>query len=119
MNGSQLFQLVGFSLLLAVGQTLFKVAATNVQSASHGSVDLCRLAVLPVFWAAMILYAGGTLLWIHILQSVPLSRAYPFAALGFVVVPILAVIFFSERVNLAYALGALLIVAGVVITARA
>lgn len=119
MSGSQLFQLIGFSLLLAVGQTLFKVAATNLQSASHGSAALWQLAMLPVFWGALILYAGGTLLWIYILQSVPLSRAYPFAALGFVVVPILAVVFFSERVTLTYALGALLIVAGVVITARA
>ena len=119
MTGSQLFQLVGFSLLLAIGQTLFKLAAVNLQSASHGSVDLWRLAMVPVFWGAMILYAGGTLLWIHILQSVPLSRAYPFAALGFVVVPVLAVVFFSERVNFTYALGALLIVTGVVITARA
>ena len=119
MSGSQLFQLIGFSLLLAVGQTLFKVAATSLQSASPGPADLWQLALLPVFWGALILYAGGTLLWIYILQSVPLSRAYPFAALGFVVVPILAVVFFSERVTLTYAVGALLIVAGVVITARA
>lgn len=119
MTNAQVATLIGFSVLLAAGQTLFKVAATGLGTRDASLATFASLLAMPVFWAALVLYGCGTLLWIYILQQVPLSRAYPFAALGFVVVPVLSVLLFSERLNLTYALGALLIVAGVVVTARA
>lgn len=119
MTNNQVAALLGISALLAAGQTLFKLAAMKLRGAGAASTDLMGLALIPSFWIALVLYGLGTLLWIFILQTVPLSRAYPFMALAFVMVPLLAVLLFSERLNLTYALGALLIVAGVVVTARA
>ncbi len=105
--------------MLAAGQTLFKFSALGMGTKGASPASFLSLLAMPVFWAALVLYGFATLLWIYILQQVPLSRAYPFAALGFVIVPVLSVLFFSERLNVTYALGALLIVAGVVVTARA
>jgi drug/metabolite transporter (DMT)-like permease len=68
-------------------------------------------------WVAVALYAGATLLWVRILTSVPLSRAYPFAALAFVLVPAAGYLFFHEPITLRYALGTALIVVGVAVAA--
>lgn len=119
MTNNQVAALLGISALLAAGQTLFKVAALKLKGAGGASTDLLSLAAIPSFWLALTLYGLGTLLWIFILQTVPLSRAYPFMALAFVMVPLMAMMFFAERLNLTYAIGTLLIVAGVVVTSRA
>lgn len=119
MTRFQIAALLGISVLLAVGQTLFKVAALRLRQGPSGAAGLLALAGVPSLWIALALYGGGTLLWIYVLQTVPLSRAYPFMALGFILVPAIAALFFAEKLNLTYALGALLIVAGVVVTARA
>ena len=68
-------------------------------------------------WVAVALYAGATLLWVRILTTVPLSRAYPFVALAFVLVPAAGYMFFGEPITLRYALGTALIVIGVAIAA--
>ncbi|PLK26866.1 hypothetical protein [Novosphingobium sp. TH158] len=119
MTGQQIAALLGFSALLAAGQALFKASALKLGQTGGTVGGLFSLVAMPGFWLALALYGAGTLLWIYILQTVPLSRAYPFAALGFVIVPIIAALLFAERLNLTYALGAALIVAGVIVTARA
>lgn len=119
MTNNQIAGLLGIAGLLAAGQTLFKVAALALARRGAGGGSLLALATVPAFWLALVLYGCGTLLWIWILQTVPLSRAYPFTALGFVFVPVIAAVFFAERLNLTYALGAALIIAGLFVTARA
>jgi len=117
MTNNQVAALLGITAMIAGGQTLFKHAALKLQAAQGSSV--LALATVLSFWAALLLYGLGTLWWIWILQSVPLSRAYPFFALAFAIVPLMAALLFAEKLNLTYALGALLIVAGVIVTARA
>jgi len=56
---------------------------------------------------------------VRILMTVPLSRAYPFVALAFVLVPAAGYLFFHESITLRYALGTALIVIGVAVAARA
>ena len=62
---------------------------------------------------------AATLLWVRILTTVPLSRAYPFVALAFVLVPAAGYLFFNESITLRYATGTALIVIGVAVAARA
>jgi multidrug transporter EmrE-like cation transporter len=57
---------------------------------------------------------GTTLLWM-LLQRVPLSRAYPFATPGFVLVPTASAWLFGERITGSYVLGATCVVVGIVI----
>ena len=118
MTQAQVAELLGFSLLLAVGQSLFKMAALSI-AGEPGAAGFVGLLQVPVFWCAIVLYGAATLLWVHVLQTVPLSRAYPFAALGFLIVPALSAYFFREKITLVYGLGAMLIVGGIILTARA
>jgi multidrug transporter EmrE-like cation transporter len=104
----QLIQLCGFSFLLAVGQILFKLAAMKAP-ALNSVASVLSLAHNSWFWAAMAVYTCTTLLWINALQTVPLSVAYPFIALGFIFVPLAAFFLFNEPLGLKYGIGIILI----------
>ena len=110
----QICQLIGFAVMLAGGQTLFKLAALNSAALTTFS-GLFGLAMNIWFWLALIIYGGATLLWIYILQNVPLSLAYPFVALGFIFVPAIAFLFFKEPVNIQYFAGLALILGGLAV----
>jgi drug/metabolite transporter (DMT)-like permease len=118
MTYGQAAGLIGFACLLATGQALFKMSAPSADQQVNAIGWAIILLKQPSFWAAISLYGCATLLWVYLLQSVPLSRAYPFAALGFVIVPVLAVGLFGERLTPTYIAGAALIVAGIIVTAR-
>jgi len=120
MTGSlrQLAELLTFPVAIAAGQILFKRAAAQLGPV-QGVSWVLDLARSPTMWLALALYAGATLLWVRILTTVPLSRAYPFMALAFVLVPAAGYLFFNESITARYALGTLLIIAGVIVVARA
>jgi len=108
---TQIAQLCSFAVLLACGQILFKLSASTLPPLAS-TAGLIALATNLWFWAALVLYGTATLLWILILQQVPLSAAYPFMALGFVLVPAASHFLFKEPLNLFYGLGVLLIIGG-------
>jgi drug/metabolite transporter (DMT)-like permease len=112
----QLIELLCFPVAIAAGQILFKRAASQITSGVGGSW-LFEVARLPTIWVAVAMYAGATLLWVRILTTVPLSRAYPFAAVAFVLVPAAGYLFFHEPITIRYAVGAALIFIGVAIAA--
>lgn len=113
----QLIELVTFPVVIAAGQILFKRAAGQIGTA-QGTSWILDVARLPTMWLAVALYAAATLLWVRILTTVPLSRAYPFMALAFVIVPAAGYFLFSESITVRQAIGTALIVAGVVVVAR-
>ena len=119
MTNNEIYGLLGTSFLLSAGQALFKKSALSVKKEPTISFDVFTLFLVPSFWIAIFLYGTATLLWIYLLQTVPLSRAYPFAALGFVIVPCLAVILFGEKLSAYYLIGAMFVMIGVTITSRA
>lgn len=91
---------------------LFKKTAEVVSAPMFSLDGILQLLVNVWFWATMILYAVATLLWISILQKIPLSLAYPFTALGFVLIPLVGWFFFQEVITWSYVLGGALILAG-------
>jgi len=103
--------LVMFSVLLASGQIVFKMVARTAESLAS-IAGILGLATNLWFWLAMVLYGMATLLWIFILQKIDLVQAYPFMALGFIIVPLAAVFFLGESVNVYYFVGVALILAG-------
>jgi len=113
MSNLQILGLCIFGFLLALGQVLFKLAGSEASLVRRWS-DVAGLFATPWFWAALAVYGGATLLWIVLLQRVPLSRAYPFAALGFVLVPLASSWLFGERISLPYVIGTALVVVGIV-----
>ncbi len=100
-----------FTLMLAFGQVMFKRVGLTLQG--HGGAEALLLVVRePMLYLALVFYGGATLLWIWILSRVTLSQAYPWVALGMVVVPLLGWLMFGERVAPLFWLGVLLIIAG-------
>jgi undecaprenyl phosphate-alpha-L-ara4N flippase subunit ArnE len=113
----QFLELLSFPVAIAIGQILFKRAAREVSSAS-GAAWMLEVARLPTMWLALALYGAATVLWVRILATVPLSRAYPFMALAFILVPAGGYVFFQESITARYVIGAALIVIGVIVAAR-
>ena len=106
--------LLCFALLLVAGQILFKYAAVRADP------DAMPLSLLNIWLVlALGLYGLATLLWVWLLTFTPLAYAYPFAALGFVVVPLAGVYLFDEPLSWRYAVGALLIISGIITIAWA
>ncbi|MCC8363833.1 EamA family transporter [Lysobacter sp. A6] len=101
--------------MICAGQLLFKLVG---QKLAAGAPAL-SMQVLAMMTLAMGIYGTATLLWVYVLKSVPLTKAYPFMALSFVAVPALSVLFLSERVTPQYVIGAALIVCGVILAVRA
>jgi drug/metabolite transporter (DMT)-like permease len=77
---------------------------------------LLNLAQVPAFYAAIVLYALSTFLWVWLLSRITLVQAYPWVATGVIIVPLLSMLIFGERVTSTYWLGAVLIVAGTILT---
>lgn len=121
----QFIQLVGFAFLMSSGQMLFKKTAISIANYSEnigeaaGIIDsVIRALQIPWFYLALVVYGLATVLWLYILQRIPLSIAYPFSALAMLVVPIFSFLIFKEKLSYSYFMGSILIVSGIVIISR-
>lgn len=105
--------LIGTPLLIAAGQVLFKL--TSASTGEFGWRGLYQLMLNPLLITALVVYGVGTIIWVFVLKSVPLTIGYSFMALTFCFVPILASTFLGETLTLRYCIGALLIVSGMAV----
>lgn len=110
----QIVMLSSFSLLTASAQLLFKKASGTLPPLNSLS------AIIPFvtnIWliGAIILNLVAIVLWVIVLQKIPLSVAYPFAALAFVIVPFFSWAVYGENVNMAHIIGTALILAGIAV----
>jgi len=105
--------LVLIPFMITLGQVLFKL--TSGRLTAQAGTPFYTVAFNPVFLLALAIYGAATLLWIHVLKTVPLAYAYSFMALTFVLVPLVAAIFLKEPLTIKYAMGACLIIAGLFI----
>ncbi|MCU4161132.1 EamA family transporter [Acidiphilium sp. AL] len=107
--------LLAFTILLALGQLLFKKVGLELRGISLTD-GILRILGRPAIYAAGLLYFIATVLWIWILSRVPLSRAYPYVAVGVGLVPFLSIFVFGEHVRPSFWVGVVLIMAGIIIT---
>jgi drug/metabolite transporter (DMT)-like permease len=102
--------MLGYGLLLvaavcaAGGQILFKLGATN-----RGSL---MAFVNPQIAGGGVLYFLGAVLWVAALSKLPLSVAYPFTVLTFVLVYLASVFLLGERPSPGAIFGVALVLAG-------
>jgi drug/metabolite transporter (DMT)-like permease len=117
MSGIVPYGLVAFCVCaLATGQIMFKFVSGRI----HTLPDiLSNKETFFIFATATALYGASTLAWIVALRSIPLSQAYLFMALGFVIVPLAAHFVFGEPLSLQLLVGAILICAGICFAATA
>lgn len=100
-------------VMIAFGQFLFKMAGKEL-SGNFGR-DIWNIAFNPYFVGAMLLYGTASFLWVIALSKTDISRAYPFMASGFVIVPILGFFLLNESLNMSFMLGTGLIIAGILV----
>jgi len=108
----QIAALTAYSIGMAGGQILFKLAALRSmpsRSLAERALDLIQNGY---FLAALVLYSVLSVLWVWILSVTPLSRAYPFVALAFVLTPLLGGLLFDEAISIRLLGGMALILCG-------
>lgn len=110
-----MLKLLAFAILIAAGQLLFKRTAQGISDVNGTVAIVQRIMFDPYFIAATTMYLSATFLWIFALREIPLSSAYPFMALAFVLVPAGAMFFFGESLGLRYFIGLALILAGIAV----
>lgn len=104
-------------IMISLGQFLFKMAGRNL-SGNLGR-DLLAIAFQPYFIGAIILYGIASFLWVIALSKTDISRAYPFMASGFVIVPLLGYFLLNETLSLPFFAGTVLIIAGIAVISYA
>ena len=103
-------------LALAAGQLIFKYVGNRIVDLSWRDLP-AHPDIAAVFALGLLLYGATTVLWIMALRDLPLSRAYMFMSLAFILVPLAASAVFGEILTARFMAGALLIVAGIVVSA--
>jgi drug/metabolite transporter (DMT)-like permease len=107
--------------LSAFAQLSLKLGTNNrnlIQS--KGAIyELLTLATSPLVILGLGLYAFGALVWIFVLARLPLSTAYPFVGLGFILTMMIGAYFLNETLTATKIFGTLLIVLGCAFVARA
>lgn len=104
--------------VLAVGQLLFKMVGMRIGEGGFLSLLHDQRGAM-LFGIALVLYGLATLAWIWALRQVPLSTAYMFMAMGFVLVPIMSHYVLGEALNWRIAMGSMMIIAGILVSATA
>jgi drug/metabolite transporter (DMT)-like permease len=112
MDALSIGLLVATLALLSAGQLLFKVAAQGLEFNQPKT-----FLTLPM-GAALAAYALATLAWLGVLTRVPLSVAFPYYGITFLLVPLLAQWVLGEKVGVATYVGGAVILAGIAITAH-
>ncbi|MES2984149.1 MAG: EamA family transporter [Pseudomonadota bacterium] len=102
------------AMLLLIGACVLCEAGRELafKRASDG-VDFVTAVKRPLIWFGIGLWLVELVAWIVVLETVPLSIAYPLAALNYVVIVIGGVVLLKEKITRNHMLGALLITLGV------
>jgi undecaprenyl phosphate-alpha-L-ara4N flippase subunit ArnE len=113
MNLASWVELISVVLLGTGAQLSLKYAIDG--PARTAKIPLARS---PWMWIWFSCYVLSTVLWLVVLQSVPLSQAFPILGLQFALVPIASRLFLNERMLNEQWLGVATIVVGVALVAR-
>ena len=100
---------------MAIGQVLFKMGARALVAEG----PLLHKLLSPYLAAGILLYGVTMLAWVWQLCMVDLSRAYPFIALAFAIVPLLGIFVLGETVSVRYWVGVACIILGIAIVQSA
>ncbi len=123
-NRKMLIALILVSVALAgVAQVTLKIGVNHVTDAQGGTLQLDgaglkALLTSPVVWGGLALFGVSGVLWLFALSRASLSFAYPFAALGYVIIVAASVPILHESVTPLRWLGVAFIVVGVVLVGQ-
>jgi drug/metabolite transporter (DMT)-like permease len=121
---AMLIGLILISVLLAgVAQVTLKTGVNHVTHAGGGTLQLSGASLRAllssgVVWAGLALFGLSAVVWLFALSRASLSFAYPFAALGYVVIVLFSLLVLHEHVPPLRWAGVALIVTGIVLVAQ-
>jgi len=123
MTGGTLALILISVTLSACAQVLFKLGVTPVPGPVGPNEPSLASAILgtllrPGVLGGLALYGIGTIIWLRALAQVPLSQAYPFVGLGFVLTAALGYALFNEALGPSRLIGTALVIAGVFLVGR-
>ena len=103
--------------LAATGQLLLKHGMNIATDRAHadGRSLILTAATTVWVWGGLVVFGVSAIAWLATLSRVPLNVAYPFNALGFLVILVSSAVLLHERTNLWTWVGTLLVVGGVVV----
>ncbi len=106
--------------LSALAQMLLKMGVGRVARAAAGGAGDALLAYAgsPFVIGGLALYGVGAVLWLFVLARLPLTAAYPFVGLGFIMTMLIGVFALQEQVSATRVVGTVLIALGCVLVAR-
>jgi drug/metabolite transporter (DMT)-like permease len=107
-----------FAVLLAAGgQLLLKHGMQVAAARAHagGGSLVAAAATSPMVIGGLAVFAISAVAWLGVLSRVPLSIAYPFNALGYLIILTASVLLLHERATIITWAGSLLVVSGLVI----
>jgi len=109
-------------LLTSYGQLMIKWQATLFQPATTGLMSrlpgVLQLLLQPWVISAFVAAFGASLCWMLAVSRLELSKAYPFMALNFLIVCIVAVPLFGETLTTAKVVGLTTVVVGLLILSQ-
>ncbi len=114
MNLFNFLLLITCVSLLSIGQLLFKLAADSFPSVISFD-SLLAFTLNKHLISALLIYSLATFLWVWALSKMPLSFAYPFMALAFIIVPVLSFFILDEPLTLSSLIGGCVIIIGLTI----
>ena len=106
-----------FSILLAAsGQIMLKVGVKSLRlpdDALAHPVQLVSALLSPIIIVGIALFACSVIFWLAAISGQELSRVYPLASLGYVIVTIASIKLFGDEISLPKIAGICLIILGV------
>lgn len=112
---------IGFLLvavaLAATGQLILKngMNLAKAHAADTGRSMALVAATSPWILGGLVVFGVSAIAWLITLSRVPLSVAYPFNALGYVVILVASSVILNERTNIWTWMGTLLVVSGLIV----
>jgi multidrug transporter EmrE-like cation transporter len=108
---------VGFAI---AGQLTLKSAMTRIGRIGSAEVQaagetVARAIREPRLWAGLALFGVSSVFWLIVLSRVPLSVAYPFVGVGYIIIVLLSRYVLHEQVPLTRWLGVVIVATGIAI----
>lgn len=100
--------------LVSGGQILFKYVSLIINS----GIPIFSYKVYFFTVLAFLVSGSSSIVWIYLLRNIELSKAYPFMAMSFVLVPVLGKFIYGEQLSLLYFLGTSMILMGIIVITK-
>jgi drug/metabolite transporter (DMT)-like permease len=121
MNMAVAYILIG-TLGGSIGQVLLKKGMSGMGpltlTADQLGPVLWRMATSPYVIGGLLVYGLATVFWLTALSRVPLSFAYPFVSLNFLVILVVSWRLFGEEISPWRVLGTLIVGVGVLLISK-